>query len=805
MAYTPVFSQGVKFIKIARIDGQGNDNTLSLQELDSIRIKFSDVGIVEYPITSISKYDDYFLFGVETTNITSSADNQILNYRFSASYSRNFASGMSYTLDNYGDYGAEAYDNLNYFDLNTGRYTLGNQSNIPIRIVISASVTSSSDEVTTILYINSNLNGVVASDSHYFPTGNPRTIMSASYTITPQINEYFYLSISPGANTNFTGSFFVTQSTTPQTGVSDLVVLQPFIDADFATSEYNVLEGNAIEARINPFYMDVDYSTNALRAVNIEQILSGSATRATVQQSNYTYASHIGGRYVGQQLNGIDINTYTPATEFTGSTPGSVATGSFILSNALGADDFININYGTSEAYYFIAQDDISDNPPNYFFSESVDVPTSLFSASAKINEVLSGSNALEANILKSSFISSTLIFSASFIGDIYNSITIYTGSDFINGPPEFRFMTALNGGSDLINNDSIYGYSGFWPGDISYGKDPVINLYDSCIYEFTTAQDGYPVVENGGTISLGNIYLVGETVDNVTTIDYVSPAYQSIIERNLPIGATVYQQQYINANKLPITLQVTLNGVGVAPSSYFIPSTYVSEYTDGGPQYNVPGIIWFYGSGSTGDPTFNTPFVDFQFSGGGANPKDLGSPITTINDDGTQQTGSLTYGNIMGPIISSSINEGNRWFISFYDNLGNIADGTGLNQFGSPVEIEKVTEIPAIGNPNPVSGHYNLILKTNSNSLVKQLQFLSPGGIGSIGGKGTAYVTGSGYGALIWKAEVESNLITNVGSTSDLYNDVTAGYILLDPTKPIIKNNINVITKRYGKNVGSA
>jgi hypothetical protein len=95
MAYTPFFSQGVKFIKIARIDDQGNDNTLSLQELNSIRIDYSDTNIIEYPITSISKYDDYFLFGVATTNITSSTDNQVLNYRFSASYSRNFASGIN--------------------------------------------------------------------------------------------------------------------------------------------------------------------------------------------------------------------------------------------------------------------------------------------------------------------------------------------------------------------------------------------------------------------------------------------------------------------------------------------------------------------------------------------------------------------------------------------------------------------------------------------------------------------------------------------------------------------------------------
>jgi hypothetical protein len=353
-----------------------------------------------------------------------------------------------------------------------------------------------------------------------------------------------------------------------------------------------------------------------------------------------------------------------------------------------------------------------------YYFTEEINAINTLKSASAKINQVLSGSNASAQNLLMSNTSSTVISFTSSFIGSQYNGITVYTQS---GANPE-TLQLVLEGATNQTNNTSIYGFSGSWPGDDSYGKDPVINLYDSCIYEFTTAQDGYPVVENGGTISLGNIYLIGETVDSVTTVDYVSPAYQSIIERNLSVGATVYQQQYINANKLPIALQVTLNGVGVAPSSYFIPSTYLASYTSASvPLKNVPGIIWFYGSGSVGDPTFNTPFVDFQFSPGGANPKVLFSPSTAISSSGVQQTGSLVANNNMGSVISSSVSEGNRWFISFYNNLGNIANGTGLNQFGSPVEIEKVTEIPAIGNPNPVSGHYNLILKTNSTELVEQ------------------------------------------------------------------------------------
>ena len=114
MAYTPVFSQGVKFIKIARIDDQGKDNTLSLQELNSIRIDYSNTGIIEYPITSISKYDTYFLFGVAATNATSSTDNQVLDYKFKAGWTGSLTN-VSTILSAYNLSGSVSYDNLNYF------------------------------------------------------------------------------------------------------------------------------------------------------------------------------------------------------------------------------------------------------------------------------------------------------------------------------------------------------------------------------------------------------------------------------------------------------------------------------------------------------------------------------------------------------------------------------------------------------------------------------------------------------------------------------------------------------------------
>ena len=319
MPYTPVFSQGVKFIKIARVDKQGKDNTLSLQELNSIRIDYSDTNIIEYPITSISKYDDYFLFGVATTNATSSTDNYILNYRASGSKLTTIGGGIDdSTITNY----TEVYDNLGYFNPTTGNYTLGNLTNIPIQLITSASVTGSATGIV-VIFINSNINGIVASTSKALGGSPYQQSLSASYSGIAQDGEQFYISVTntSTASISFTGSFFVTQSINPTVSSSDLVVLQPYIDEDFFVSDYNVLAGNAVIPRFSELYMDVDYSTNTIQAVNQSQIIDGTATRAAVQDSNYTTAAYINSRYIGKELNSAKFNEWTFGDISYGKTP----------------------------------------------------------------------------------------------------------------------------------------------------------------------------------------------------------------------------------------------------------------------------------------------------------------------------------------------------------------------------------------------------------------------------------------------------------------------------------------------------
>ena len=81
-----IFTPGAKYIKISRYDTNGNDNYLSLYQLNSIRVNTSDRGVIDYPVIgSPTVYPTYFLYLIATTDITSSTNHQILNYRISAS------------------------------------------------------------------------------------------------------------------------------------------------------------------------------------------------------------------------------------------------------------------------------------------------------------------------------------------------------------------------------------------------------------------------------------------------------------------------------------------------------------------------------------------------------------------------------------------------------------------------------------------------------------------------------------------------------------------------------------------------
>jgi hypothetical protein len=141
MAVTTVSSQGVKFIKIPRIDASGNDNTLSLQELTTLRINTSDQGVIQYNVLSISEYSDYYLYQVVTNNVTSSADNYIKDYRLAAyTVSQPFTSsldGFQYLTASISPTGSNP---LGYFNTASGVFTFGTTPNTDLSFTASFAV-----------------------------------------------------------------------------------------------------------------------------------------------------------------------------------------------------------------------------------------------------------------------------------------------------------------------------------------------------------------------------------------------------------------------------------------------------------------------------------------------------------------------------------------------------------------------------------------------------------------------------------------------------------------------------------------
>jgi len=291
--------KGVTYIKINRIDAEGNDNTLTLQELTNIRIRYSDVGIINYPIYTISEYPDYYLYQVFTTNVTSSTDNSILDYTFEA-----FTSSISvpFNIDVPPTTPiplTEVMDAPNYYNGNT--YTLQNTSNI--ELIISASGTSSIGAPLNFqLFINKNSQSLAGSAQL---GGGP---FSASYRGYFQTGDNIYLSYNAGPGETLTNvSFTITQSISPTSSLNQ-VVLEPYITENFELSDCNVLYGNVDSYPFNSLYMDVDYSTNGMIAINTNQIISGSATRSTVKPYYYSLERHINPRYNGSE--NIDPGTW---------------------------------------------------------------------------------------------------------------------------------------------------------------------------------------------------------------------------------------------------------------------------------------------------------------------------------------------------------------------------------------------------------------------------------------------------------------------------------------------------------------
>ena len=290
----------------------------------------------------------------------------------------------------------------------------------------------------------------------------------------------------------------------------------------------------------------------------------------------------------------------------------------------------------------------------------------------------------------------------------------------------------------------------------------------------------------------MGNIYLVGETKDDVAIIKTDNPSYLDILAKMFPSGSTAYAYQYSTVSGLPTQLNITYPIMGLTDAKYYLPSNKQPFTTSQSPA----GLFFPTGSGSTtGSPT-----LIFY----GASSFDTGLWLAEGNNNGYLQqssTGKYWFNDII-PEISGGISNGEKWFVSLYSGSGTSAslftglsssvNGSNLSQYGGYMfEISSITSSATTASLTlrTGSGIYNINQYFRSGST--QITRIPIGNSSSV----------ATTGLLISKGNYPSNNLTIFGIPSLQFSGTGKGYILSPYPKKVITENIDYITKTYGNN----
>ena len=341
----------VTHIKISKQDCNNVDSTIPLGQLSQLLIQIPSFDpldpnslpqIIPYNINGIQEYSDYYLYETSynpwiiTQQIGGIADpnkdQQLFDYTISSSKSiPQVLSSSTLVIDNWdiSPIGTNLpHYGTSYFNSSSGYLTLENTPNTPIQI--SASITTdgnvvgsgkfdiiiNGEAIASTTYSTNGFGVTTTLNAIYYGiqedivnlkatrpgTGGTVTLVSASL-VTTQLRNQFILNTFYSAPLNSSCSF---------------ALVEPYISVpNFYNSDQNALLNDVFENRSSTVYQDIDYNTGILTPTNFNLLLSGSAIKATVQDSNYTTARHIIPRYEGSKSTSQFLNKWTNGDEGT--------------------------------------------------------------------------------------------------------------------------------------------------------------------------------------------------------------------------------------------------------------------------------------------------------------------------------------------------------------------------------------------------------------------------------------------------------------------------------------------------------
>ena len=345
-------AEGVRYIKVSKIDGNGIDNSNALAILTELTIPWSS-GNVTYDILNITEYPSYFLYYVENPNIDHS-DKANLFYNLSGSLGNTIVpisgstgidgagnqpivrklrfgvnvSGSDDNLDFLEAIGSGVDDNI--YGYTKYRIRTYPQKNIHVRAVGSVTLkrNTSDNHIFQLVKSNSVNGGVVDTLAAQTLSGasaidfdlsaiinssslvpNDEITLSIANSTSP-----FYQAVSASFSSNSGNGLgpIVIISSSLATGSNPEVILEPYFSEDFASSlDCQPLLNNAIINSVNSQFQEVDYNDGMFIPSNQQLILNNQAARAQVQDSNYTLLRHTNPRYNGSRSTSQFLNTWS--------------------------------------------------------------------------------------------------------------------------------------------------------------------------------------------------------------------------------------------------------------------------------------------------------------------------------------------------------------------------------------------------------------------------------------------------------------------------------------------------------------
>ena len=357
------------YLKIHKFDCNGNDNTIPLGQITKLLIKYTTgASYIEYDILNISEYSNYYLYEISNQNIDNlgtGIDTEIKDYYVSSSkVSTLTITSTSTTINNWSSSsGNVPHYGTPYFNTSSGVYTLENTPNIPLILTASIYVFSNAGSpISGKFDILLNSTAYQSNPISITPGYSTHVISSSLFLLeSNQLSLQISRTGPVGATVYIeSASLCVTQSISPTASVCDPIILEPYITTpNFYNSDENALLNSVNDNRLSTIWQDVDYSTGALVPTNFSLLISGSATKAAIQDSNYTLARHTNPRYDGSRTTSQKLNTWSNGDTGTyGKLPTIESTKTYVAySNNMGGYPPEKMNSSGIIIKYFISED----------------------------------------------------------------------------------------------------------------------------------------------------------------------------------------------------------------------------------------------------------------------------------------------------------------------------------------------------------------------------------------------------------------------------------------------------------------